>query len=50
MMDGFNNALTESENALYKSELHHNPAARADQGGHWQELDDLELTTYLQVS
>ena len=39
------NALAESVNALYKTELHRNPAALAANGGHWRGLDDLEIAT-----
>ena len=34
--------MAESVNALYKTELHRNPAAN---GGHWKGLDDLEAAT-----
>ena len=44
------NALAESVNALYKAELHRNPAALADNGGHWKGLDDLEVATCAWVS
>ena len=39
------NALAESVNALYKTELHRNPAVLATNGGHWRGLDDLEIAT-----
>jgi putative transposase len=39
------NAMAESVNALYKTELHRNPAALAAAGGHWRGLDDLEIAT-----
>ena len=44
------NALAESVNALYKTELHRNPAALADHGGHWKGIDDLEIATCAWVS
>lgn len=34
-----------SINALYKTELHRNPAALRTNGGPWRGLDDLELAT-----
>jgi len=37
--------MAESVNALYKTELHRNPAALAANGGHWKGLDDLEVAT-----
>jgi len=43
--DSYDNALAESVNALYKTELHRNPAALARNGGPWRGLDDLELAT-----
>ena len=43
--DSFDNAMAESVNALYKTELHRNPAALAANGGHWRGLDDLEVAT-----
>ena len=43
--DSFDNAMAESVNALYKTELHRNPAALAANGGHWKGLDDLEIAT-----
>jgi len=43
--DSFDNAMAESVNALYKTELHRNPAALAANGGHWKGLDDLEVAT-----
>jgi putative transposase len=44
--DSFDNAMAESVNALYKTELHRNPAALARNGGPWRGLDDLEIATY----
>jgi transposase InsO family protein len=43
--DSFDNAMAESVNALFKTELHRNPAALAANGGHWKGLDDLEVAT-----
>ena len=37
--------MAEAVNALYKTELHRNPAALAANGGHWKSLDDLEIAT-----
>lgn len=48
--DSFDNAMAESVNALYKTELHRNPAALAANGGHWKGLDDLEIATCRWVS
>jgi len=43
--DGFGNAMAQSVMELFKTELHRNPAALADNGGPWRGLDDLEITT-----
>ena len=43
--DSFDNAMAESVNALYKTELHRNPAVLTVNGGHWKGLDDLEVAT-----
>jgi putative transposase len=43
--DSFDNAMAEAVNALYKTELHRNPAALAANGGPWKGLDDLEIAT-----
>jgi putative transposase len=43
--DSYDNALAESVNALYKTELHRNPAMLARNGGPWRGLDDLEIAT-----
>jgi putative transposase len=43
--DSFDNAMAESVNALYKTELHRNPAMLARNGGPWRGLDDLEIAT-----
>jgi len=48
--DSFDNALAESVMGLFKTELHRNPAALADNGGHWRGLDDLEIATCAWVS
>jgi len=39
------NALAESVNGLYKTELHRNPAVLARNRGHWRGIDDLEIAT-----
>ncbi len=43
--DSFDNAMAESINALYKTELHRNPAALGANGGQWRGLADLEIAT-----
>ena len=43
--DSYDNAMAESVNALFKTELHRNPAVLAANGGHWKGLDDLEVAT-----
>jgi putative transposase len=43
--DSFDNALAETTNGLYKTELHRNPAALAANGGPWKGLEDLEIAT-----
>jgi transposase InsO family protein len=43
--DSFDNALAETTNGLYKTELHRNPAALVANGGPWKELEDLEIAT-----
>jgi len=43
--DSYDNAMAEAVNALYKTELHRNPAALAANGGPWRGLDDLEIAT-----
>jgi putative transposase len=43
--DSFDNAMAEAVNALYKTELHRNPAVLAANGGPWKGLDDLEVAT-----
>lgn len=48
--DSFDNAMAESVNALFKTELHRNPAVLARVGGHWKGLDDLEVQTCAWVS
>ena len=37
--------MAESVNALYKTELHRNPAALRTNSGPWRGLDDLEIAT-----
>jgi putative transposase len=44
------NAMAEAVNALYKTELHRNPAALRTNGGPWHGLDDLEIATSKWVS
>jgi transposase InsO family protein len=41
--DSFDNAMAESAIGLFKTELHRNPAAVANNGGPWRGLDDLEI-------
>ncbi len=48
--DSFDNALAETTIGLFKTELHRNPAALADNGGHWRGFDDLEIATCAWVS
>ena len=48
--DSFDNAMAESVMGLFKTELHRNPAALADNGGPWKGLDDLEIATCAWVS
>jgi putative transposase len=48
--DSFDNAMAESVNALFKTELHRNPAVLSRVGGHWKGLDDLEVETCAWVS
>jgi transposase InsO family protein len=43
--DSFDNALAETTNGLFKTELYRNPAVLSTNGGHWKGLDDLELET-----
>src|SRR5699024_7308418 len=43
--DSYDNAMAEALNALYKTELHRNPAVLAAHGGHWKGLEDLEAAT-----
>ena len=43
--DSYDNAMAESVFALFKTELHRNPAALAANGGHWRGRDDLEIAT-----
>ncbi len=39
----YDNALAETLNGLFKTELYRNPAVLEAHGGHWQGLDDLEV-------
>lgn len=48
--DSFDNAMAESVIGLFKTELHRNPAALAQNGGPWRGLDDLEIATCAWVS
>jgi len=48
--DSYDNALVESVNGLFKTELHRNPATLLANGGPWKGLDDLELATCAWVS
>jgi len=48
--DSFDNAMAESVMGIFKTELHRNPAAIADNGGPWRGLDDLEIATCAWVS
>ena len=48
--DSYDNAMAESVIGLFKTELHRNPAALADNGGPWKGLDDLEIATCAWVS
>jgi transposase InsO family protein len=43
--DSYDNAMAETTIGLFKTELHRNPAAIADNGGPWRGLDDLETAT-----
>jgi transposase InsO family protein len=43
--DSYDDAMAESVNALFKTELYRNPAVLARVGGHWKGLDDLEVET-----
>jgi putative transposase len=43
--DSFHNAMAESVMAIFKTELHRNPAVLAENGGHRKGLDDLEIAT-----
>jgi putative transposase len=48
--DSYDNALAETINGLYKTELVRNPAVLAGNGGHWKGLSDLEIATCKWVS
>ena len=43
--DSFDNAMAETMFGIFKTELHRNPAALADNGGPWRGIDDLEIAT-----
>lgn len=43
--DSYDNALAETTIGLFKTELHRNPAALAQNDGPWRGLDDLEIAT-----
>jgi len=43
--DSFDNALAETTNGMYKTELFRNPAMLVENGGPWKGLDDLEIAT-----
>lgn len=45
IVDSFANAMAESVNALFKTELHRHPAVLTAYGSHWKGLDDLETAT-----
>ena len=46
----FDNALAETVNGIFKTELHRNPAALSANGGPWKGLTDLETATCAWVS
>jgi putative transposase len=48
--DSYDNAMAESVMGLFKTELHRNPAALAQNGGPWKGLDDLEIAICAWVS
>jgi transposase InsO family protein len=48
--DSYDNALAETTNGLFKTELYRNRAVLAENGGPWRGLDDLELATCAWVS
>ena len=48
--DSYDNAMAESVMGLFKTELHRNPAAMAQNGGPWKGLDDLEIAICAWVS
>ena len=48
--DSYDNAMAETMFGIFKTELHRNPAALADNGGPWRGLDDLEIATCAWVS
>jgi putative transposase len=48
--DSYDNAMAETMSGIFKTELHRNPAALADNGGPWRGLDDLEIATCAWIS
>ena len=48
--DNYDNAMAESVMEIFKTELHRIPAVLKVNGGHWKELDDLEIATCAWVS
>ena len=48
--DSFDNAMAETMFGIFKTELHRNPAALADNGGPWGGIDDLEVATCAWIS
>jgi putative transposase len=48
--DSYDNAMAESVMGIFKTELHRNPAAIAENGSPWRGLDDLEIATCAWVS
>ncbi len=48
--DSYDNAMAESVMGIFKTELHRNQAVLADNGGHGEGLDDLEIATCAWVS
>jgi putative transposase len=48
--DSYDNALAETMNGLFKTELYRNAAVLARNGGHWKGLDDLDVAICAWVS
>jgi putative transposase len=42
--------MAETMFGIFKTELHRNPAALADNGGPWRGIDDLEIATCAWIS